>query len=159
MELRGWTKWCLLVAVVWFSFHTNLQTALDKVEGHHCCVCDAAAQDTPKATEGIVLWGAKLAADILCDRREGTQHATCMVTCNTKNQHQTKEHNGKGITAGVKLPEVSLGPFAHVPFVDSLNSVSGLFHYKCLTPIVWTTHNDFRFKKNKTWGPQWCFTS
>lgn len=56
--------------VVWFSLHTNLQTALDKVEGHHCCVCEAAAQDTPKATQGIILWGAKLAADILCGRRD-----------------------------------------------------------------------------------------
>lgn len=37
-----------------FSFRTNLQPALDKVEGHHCRVCDAAAQDTPKPTQGIV---------------------------------------------------------------------------------------------------------
>lgn len=83
--------------VVGFSFHTNLQTALDKVEGHHCGVCDAAAQDTTKATQGIILWGAKLAADILCDRRDWTQHATCRVTCNTdKNQNINPElYNGR----------------------------------------------------------------
>lgn len=34
------------------------------------------------------------------------QHAWSHAT--QTNQHQTKEHNGKVITAGVKLPEVSL---------------------------------------------------
>lgn len=93
MGLRGWRSYWLLVAIVRLTFHTNLQTTLDKVEGHHCCVCDAAAQDTTKATQGIVFWGAKLAADILCGRREGTQHATCRITCKQdKNQHQKQSH-------------------------------------------------------------------
>lgn len=100
MGLRGWSSCWQLVATVRFSFHTNLQAALDKVEGHHCCMCDAAAQDTPKATQGIVLWGAKLAADILCSRREGTH------TCNMQDymQHRTKintkpePHNGRVAT-------------------------------------------------------------
>lgn len=86
MGLRCWKSCWLHAATVWFSLHTNLQAALDKVEGHHCCVCEAAAQDTPKATQGIVLLGAKLTAEI-CGRREGTQH-----TCNMQGhmQHRTK---------------------------------------------------------------------
>lgn len=87
LQLTGWGGCWLLAASTKFSFHTNLQTALDKVEGHHCCVCEAAAQDAPKATQGIVLWGAKLAADILCGRREGTQHACHMQG---HMQHRTK---------------------------------------------------------------------
>lgn len=34
---------------------TNLDAALDKVEGYNSCVCEAAAQDTPKATQSIIL--------------------------------------------------------------------------------------------------------
>lgn len=88
LGLRDWRSFWLFVAAMRFSFHTNLQTALDKVEGYHCCVCEAAAQDTPKATQGIVLWGAKLTAEIVCSRREGTQH-----TCNMQGhmQHRTKK--------------------------------------------------------------------
>ena len=51
-----------------------LDTALDEIEGHHCCVGDTTGQDTTKAAQGKVLWTAKLAAvlwngngDIKCD--------------------------------------------------------------------------------------------
>lgn len=69
-----------------FSFHTNLQTALDKVEGHHCCVREAATQDPPKATQSIVLRGAELAADGLCGRRGATK--TCSMQGHM--QHRTR---------------------------------------------------------------------
>lgn len=86
------------------NFHTNLQTALDKVERHHCCMCDAATQDTPKPTQGIVLCGAKIAAHTLCDRREGT-HTTCNMQGHmqhwTKNHHCAEPYNGGSITTGV----------------------------------------------------------
>lgn len=92
--LRGWRS-CWLLITMRFSFHTNLQTALDKVEGHHCCVCEAAAQDAPKAAQSIVLWGAKVAADFVCGRREGTQHAHA-------GSHATQDkdqNNGRVVTA------------------------------------------------------------
>lgn len=59
------------------DFHTNLQTTLDKVEGYYRCVREAAAQDTPKATQGIVLGRAKLAATFLCVVEGDNKHATC----------------------------------------------------------------------------------
>lgn len=64
-----------------------LQTALDQVEGHDCGVREAAAQDAAKAAEGIVLGGAKLAADILCGRRRGG-HDTRSMPGNMQHRRQ-----------------------------------------------------------------------
>lgn len=102
--------WAWNLQEPWFphglSFRTNLKTALDKVEGYNCCVCDAAAQDTPKATQGIVLRGAKLAADILCSgRREG--HTTCNMPVHVQ-QRGKKEEKKKTLNKSNIMKEQSL---------------------------------------------------
>lgn len=117
MGLRCWKSCWLHAATVWFSLHTNLQAALDKVEGHHCCVCEAAAQDTPKATQGIVLLGAKLTAE-LCGRREGTHniHATCRVTCNTGQKSTPKQsHKWESCHHWKKTAKLFLRPVFSCP--------------------------------------------
>lgn len=86
--------WLLVTTVKGdFSFCTNLQATLDQVEGHHCCVCDAAAQDTPKATQGIVLSGAEFAA--LCDRREGGGHTERMQHARSRAAQDKNQHHSR----------------------------------------------------------------
>lgn len=90
------------------QLHTNLQAALDKVEGYHCCVCDSAAQDTPKAAQGIVLWGAKLTADILWSKKEG--HNTCNMQGHMqyKTWINTKAEPQNELSAGI------LGTYSYI---------------------------------------------
>jgi len=76
----------------WWSWHTNLQATLDQVKGHHGGVCEATAQDAPKATEDIVLIGAERTAHVVCGTRGGhTRYMhTCKVTCGAN--HRTTGH-------------------------------------------------------------------
>lgn len=46
------------------SGYTDLQTALDQVEGYDCRVCNPTAEDATEAAQGIVFHRAKLAANI-----------------------------------------------------------------------------------------------
>lgn len=52
-EALRWRR--LLVDGVGLACHTNLQAALDQVEGHHGRVREAAAQDAAKAAQGVIL--------------------------------------------------------------------------------------------------------
>lgn len=50
---------------------TDLEPALDQVEGHDGRVCDTTAQDAPEPAEGVVFPRAELTAVArLCDVRE-----------------------------------------------------------------------------------------
>lgn len=55
---------------------TDLETALDQIEGHDGSVCNTTAQDAPKPAEGVVFPRAELAAiACLCDVGEQHTHA------------------------------------------------------------------------------------
>lgn len=57
--------------------YTDLQAALDEVEGHDSRVCDATTQDSPKTAQGVVLRRTKLTAHVrVCGKGDTrVQHA------------------------------------------------------------------------------------
>ncbi len=60
---------------------TDLETALDQVEGHDGRVRNTTAQDAPEPADGVVFPWAELAAITwLCDVREHTHTCSCITT-------------------------------------------------------------------------------
>ncbi len=112
---------------------TDLETALDQVEGHDGRVRNTTAQDAPEPAEGVVSHRAELAAiGRLCDVREHrntcacitTQHLTCWCTgvsshghtrwlrlththTRTCNRHLTRS---RGTTAVCVVPQLRIPP-------------------------------------------------